>query len=144
MQPVLDLLSYLAGAWLAERTMLDRATGSRGTFTGVVTFTETPDGGLLLREEGTMHWPSHSGPASREYVLRPSDQPQAMDVFFRDGRPFHRMSFAPEDRHDRHWCDPDTYRVSYTWEGPQEFSYAWDVQGPAKDLLLQTRLRKEP
>ena len=124
--------------------MLDRASGARGTFTGVVTFTPTPDGGLFLREDGTLTWPSHSGPAFREYLLRPSSQPQALDVFFPDGRPFHRMGFGPLDGRDKHWCDPDTYRVGYSWDGPDEFSYVWDVRGPAKDLLLESRLRRAP
>lgn len=142
-QPVQDLRSYLTGTWSAERTMLDRATGTQGTFTGVVVFAEMPDGGLRLREDGTMNWPTHSGPAFREYLLRGSEDPQTMDVFFADGRPFHRMSFAPDASQDQHWCDPDTYRVRYNLTGPDEFTYSWDVRGPAKDLLLVTRLRRQ-
>lgn len=128
------------GRWQVERDLLDRSDGTRGTFSGVVLFTPTDDGGLVLSEEGTMRWPAFTGPASREYVLKPSGQPEALDVFFPDGRPFHRMSFAPDANLDTHWCDPDTYRVLYTWEGPDAFSYSWDVAGPRKDLLLVSRL----
>ena len=35
-------------------------------------------------------------------------------MFFPDGRPFHRMGFGPQSSRDQHWCDPDSYRVSYT------------------------------
>jgi Family of unknown function (DUF6314) len=142
-QPTPDLRAYLAGEWRVERTLWDRASDTCGTFTGVVRYSETPDGGLFLREDGTMVWPSHTGPAFREYVLRPSDIPEAMDVYFPDGRPFHRMSFDALDNEDRHWCDPDDYKVNYSWDGPDEFSYAWDVRGPAKDLLLESRLRRK-
>ena len=42
-----------------------------------------------------------------------------MDMFFPDGRPFHRMGFGPDSSHAQHWCDPDTYRVSYTLDRPR-------------------------
>ena len=132
----------VAGKWAVERQLLDRSAGTRGTFTGVVRFAVTDDDGLAFREEGTVRWPTFTGPAFREYLLRPADRIDALDVFFDDGRPFHRMSFTPEANLDRHWCDPDTYRVAYTYEGPDAFSYTWDVSGPRKDLLLTSMLRR--
>lgn len=150
MSPQFDLRAYLlgpgkpastpAGRWIIRRDLLDRRDGTRGTFSGVVLFVPDDAGGLALREEGTMRWPTFTGPASREYVLKPAGQPDALDVFFPDGRPFHRMSFTPAANQDNHWCDPDTYRVSYTMGGPDRFSYTWDVAGPHKDLLLASRL----
>ena len=130
------------GQWTVQRDLLDRADGTRGTFSGVVHFAPTDDAGLALREEGTMRWPSFTGPASREYLLRTTGSPDTLDVFFPDGRPFHRMSFAPESNLDNHWCDPDTYRVTYVYEGGDRFSYTWDVQGPRKDLLLTSYLAR--
>jgi hypothetical protein len=151
--PEFELRAYLlgpaagtaqkAGLWTVERDLLDRASGTRGTFTGVVRFVPDDDGGLAFREEGTMRWPSFTGPAFREYLLRPAGQPDALDVFFPDGRPFHRMSFTPQANLDNHWCDPDTYRVAYIWEGPDRFSYSWDVTGPRKDLLLTSHLVRD-
>ena len=132
-----------------ERTLLDRAAGTRGTFSGVVRFfarrttaacasaKRAPCAGRLGRRTFT-------GPATREYLLRPADTPDAMDMFFPDGRPFHRMSFAPDASQDQHWCDPDTYRVTYIRHGPDEFGYVWDVTGPRKDLLLESVLRRLP
>jgi hypothetical protein len=134
--------------------MLDRAAGTRGAFAGVVIFSPDGDGGLRFHEEGTVVWPSvngpggdggtFTGPATRDYLLRPSDTADAMDMLFPDGRPFHRMSFSPEASQDRHWCDPDTYRVTYVRHGDDEFSYLWDVSGPRKDLLLESVLRRLP
>ena len=131
------------GNWAVERQLLDRSTGTHGTFAGVVRFSPTDDGGLAFREEGTMRWPAFTSPASREYVLKPADRPDALDVFFVDGRPFHRMSFTPEASQDRHWCDPVTYRLAYTHDGPDTFSYTWDVTGPRKDLLLTSALKRQ-
>lgn len=133
-----------AGRWQLERDLLDRSNGTHGTFSGVVLFTPTRDGGLALREEGTMRWPSFAGPATREYVLKPTDRPDALDVFFPDGRPFHRMSFSAEASNDTHWCDPDTYRVTYTYQAHDRFSYSWDVTGPRKDQLLVSHLERIP
>ncbi|MET3141863.1 UNVERIFIED_ORG: hypothetical protein ABIB13_001565 [Arthrobacter sp. UYEF2] len=152
--PEFDLRAYLLGPsqagnlpiqgnWAVERLLLDRSAGTHGTFAGVVRFSSTHDGGLDFREEGTMRWPTFTGPASREYVLKPAARPDALDVFFADRRPFHRMSFRPEASQDRHWCDPDTYRVAYTYEGPDSFSYTWDVTGPRKDLLLTSALKRQ-
>ena len=145
--PEIDLRAYLRGSWSVDRALLDRSTGTRGTFTGVVRFSDHDDGGLYWREEGTVRWTSSSGapftgPASREYLLRPADAPDVMDVYFPDGRPFHRMGFAGQANQDVHWCDPDTYRVTYTVLGPDEYGYRWDVTGPAKDQLLESVLRR--
>jgi hypothetical protein len=132
-----------AGKWSVERQLLDRSTGTRGTFSGVVLFVPTDDdGALAFREEGTMRWPTFAGPASREYLLHPAGRPDALDVYFTDGRPFHRMSFTPAANLDQHWGDPDTYRVAYTYEGPDAFGYTWDVTGPRKDLLLTSALKR--
>jgi hypothetical protein len=130
------------GLWSIERDLLDRADGTRGTFTGVVRFDSADDDGLVLREEGTMRWPAFTGPATREYLLKATFRPDALDVFFPDGRPFHTMSFTPESNLDQHWCDPDTYRVAYTYGDANNFSYRWDVTGPEKDLLLTSRLAR--
>jgi Family of unknown function (DUF6314) len=146
--PGSDLYGYLLGSWSVERTLLDRASGTRGAFTGVVRFSpSSADGGMVLYEEGTLHWPAPGGSptsnaASRSYLLRRTSAPDTLDVFFADGRPFHRMSFEANASHDQHWCDPDTYQVRYVLEGPNAFRYSWDVQGPAKDLLLESTLRR--
>ncbi|WP_457972473.1 DUF6314 family protein [Arthrobacter sp. D1-17] len=159
LQPYPGLRAYLLGAappdaptvarWLVERTLFDRSAGTRGTFTGVAVFSANGDRGLRFREEGTVRWPAEggeifTGPATREYLLVPTGSPDALDMTFPDGRPFHRMSFTPEASQDRHWCDPDTYRVTYTLLGPGEFSYVWDVTGPRKNLLLESLLRRQP
>jgi len=151
--PDFDLRAYLQGSWTVERTLLDRSTGTAGTFTGVVQFTPLAgpgdDGALRFREEGTVVWRTAGGspftaPASREYLLRPAESAATMDMFFPDGRPFHRMGFGTDSSQAQHWCDPDSYRVSYALMGPDEFRYRWDVTGPAKDQLLESVLRRAP
>ncbi len=141
-----DLRAYLRGRWAVDRDLQDRAAGTRGSFRGVITFTDH-DGGLRFREDGTLAWTSpagvaFTGPASREYLLRTASAPDVLDWYFPDGRPFHRMGFTGTRRQDEHWCDPDTYRVSYRLIDADEFRYRWDVTGPAKDHLLTSVLRR--
>jgi hypothetical protein len=142
-----DLRAYLLGSWSVERTLWDRSSDARGTFTGVVRFSPNDGGGLAFHEEGTMRWPTpdggtFTGPANRDYILHATADTDAMDMTFPDGRPFHRMSFRDESSQDEHWCDPDTYHVTYAFKGPDEFSYSWDVHGPRKDQLLVSVLRR--
>lgn len=144
MYPVPDLRAYLAGAWALERDLLDRASGARGRFTGAVAFEPTDDGGLRQREQGTLRWGAHEGPAEREYVWRPGAHAGAMDVFFPDGRPFHAVDLTGSADDGAHWCSPDDYRVRYEAVAPDELRYTWDVRGPAKDLLLSSVLRRLP
>ncbi|WP_138444569.1 DUF6314 family protein [Sinomonas susongensis] len=154
-----DLSAYLSGVWTVERTLVDRATGARGTFSGTVTFgppeTAGDDGALLQRESGRLRWGQHEAKATREYVWRPTASPDTMDVFFPDGRFFHTVRLGAVrpgagdggDQGPRwqaeHWCAPDDYRVAYTVLGPDELQYEWDVRGPRKDQLLTTRLRRD-
>ncbi|WP_245828037.1 DUF6314 family protein [Sinomonas mesophila] len=137
-----DLHAYLAGTWDVERSLTDRATGARGSFAGTVAFEPTDDGGLRQSESGTLRWGTHEGPAEREYVWAATGSPAAMDVFFPDGRPFHRADLARGACDSDHWCSPDDYRVRYEALGPDELRYTWDVHGPAKDLLLESTLRR--
>lgn len=67
-----------------------------------------------------------------------------MDVFFDDGRPFHRLDLSAGMDNPEHPCSPDVYRGSFLVSGPDAWSYEWSVTGPAKDLLLTSELRRDP
>ncbi|MCZ2402611.1 hypothetical protein IV498_05285 [Paenarthrobacter sp. Z7-10] len=140
---VADLRSYLLGRWRLERVLRNRGAAVEGTLMGFVLFT-ADDGGLRQSEQGTMMWPTHSGPASREYLLRQTTEPCALDVLFTDGRPFHRMDLSTGSWSSDHWCAPDDYRVRYDARSRDRLDFEWDVRGPAKNLLLQTSLFREP
>ncbi|WP_434617822.1 DUF6314 family protein [Arthrobacter sp. A5] len=146
---VTDLRAYLAGSWRVERTLLDRSTGVRGRFQGTVLF-EPADGGptsqtstakvLRQREHGTISWPTHTGTATREYLLHATTEPAILDMYFPDERFFHTLNLSTGRWTTGHGCDPDTYNVTYRAVSSMRLDYEWDVSGPAKDLLLSTSL----
>jgi hypothetical protein len=137
---VADPLGFLEGAWATHRVLLDRTTGSTGTFTGMTTFTPD-DGGLQWDEQGTVQWPSFRGPAARSYRIE-RGAGSAIDVHFRDGRLLCRLDLATGRARDEHACFPDVYRVEFAVRSRDSVDFSWDVTGPAKDQLLTTALTR--
>lgn len=136
---IVDAVAFLAGAWSTSRTLLDRASGTAGTFTGTTTFTPD-DGSLRWEEKGIVSWPHFHGPASRTYMVEGDGATVA--IRFQDGRLLCRLDLTSGRARDDHACAPDTYRVDFTVTSPDTIQYSWDVTGPAKDLLLRTTLTR--
>nr|WP_239025628.1 DUF6314 family protein [Roseibacterium persicicum] len=128
-------MSDLAGAWRLTRVIEDRRAGLTGQLTGTCRW--VPDGpGLRQEEVGVLTYGSAPPmQASRVYLWRADGD--GLAVFFEDGRPFHRL--GPGRTADRHWCDPDTYDVTYDLGGWPVWQQAWTVTGPRKDALIVSR-----
>jgi hypothetical protein len=143
--PVPDPIAFLAGTWATRRELLDRSTGTTGTFSGTTTFTPD-DGGLRWDEEGTVCWASFRGPATRSYRIDPGVTGDPGDpgatVTFPDGRVLCHLDLRSGTARDEHACPPDTYRVHFTVTSYGTIDYSWDVTGPAKDHLLTTVLTR--
>ena len=56
--------------------------------------------------------------------------------FFEDGRPIYDL--APGRLSTRHDCAPDTYDVTYVFDGSFSFSTTWRVTGPRKDQFIHS------
>jgi hypothetical protein len=137
-----DLTAFLLGRWQLERVNRDLGSGVSGTFTGFVTF--TPDGDRIRQHEsGLMSWGSYTGPASRDYLMHPSNSPSRLDVHFSDGREFHSLDLSDGCWTAEHGCSPDLYVGTFTALGPNRLEYSWRVTGPSKDLLLSTVLTRD-
>ncbi|QXT38112.1 DUF6314 family protein [Gymnodinialimonas ceratoperidinii] len=134
-------LDWFAGRWVLTREITDYRADLVGRFTGSAVWTPQGDG-LLQVEDGTLRYGSAPPmQASRRYLWQGQGQGAEIDVFFDDGRPFHRVP-APgqEALHD---CPPDTYRVRYAFDGPDRFTTRWRVTGPRKDMLLETLFERD-
>lgn len=127
-------LSDLEGRWTLVRRIDDRRAGLSGRLTGTCDWTS--DGqGLVQFETGTLHY-GDAPPirAERRYLWR--QEGEGLAVFFEDGRPFHRV--GPGRPSDRHQCPPDTYDVTYAFDGAHAFSTTWRVTGPRKDQVIHS------
>lgn len=126
-----ERLAALAGPWRTHR-VIRHADGTRLRFDGT---SDWRPAGTLLRccEQGTLRQGDTSFQASRETLWRAT--PQAIEVMFADGRPFHRID-GPDAHHD---CPPDDYRLRYDFGAWPKWSVRWRVTGPRKDYRALTR-----
>lgn len=126
-------LEHFEGIWQIARDVFHRS-GELARMTGRAEF--VPDGeGLAYREEGEMR--IGDGPpltAKRRYLWRPG-----LDVWFDDGRFFH--SVPPSGGTAMHFCDPDSYAVTYDFSRWPDWTTHWTVHGPRKDYRMTTLYR---
>lgn len=130
-------LSDLKGLWRLTRTIDDARAGLTGHLHGTSRW-DPDEAGLLQQEEGFLHYGTAPPmQAARRYRWRADGD--GLAVFFADGRPFHRLS--PGLLADRHWCDPDTYDVSYDMSRWPDWTQVWNVTGPRKDAVITSRFQ---
>ena len=133
----LGLLDF-EGAWVLEKRIV-HADGQKVEFRGSARF--NPDGiGQVYEERGLMKMEGKRPmSAQRRYLWRQVDR-GLIELFFEDGRPFHVIDLnAPQDTH---WCDPDTYKVKYTFDYWPEWIATWDVKGPEKGYKMVSTYRR--
>lgn len=129
-------LGWFAGVWQLDRVLSDALSGNHGTFTGRATLTPDADG-LAYRETGTLHWPTHTGPATRGYHYAASDtDPALLSVTFEDGRPFHTLDLRDGASAFSHDCGEDLYTGTFARISDDAWEQRWRVTGPRKDLLI--------
>lgn len=128
-----------AGRWRIDRHIDDRLAGQTGWFEGAAELTPDGKGQLAWAERGLLRL--GQGPAfeARRDYLWVFDA-AGIEVLFPDGRPFHR--FVPEGRAagTDHPCGADLYRVTYDFTAWPVWTARWQVSGPRKDYVMESRL----
>ena len=123
-------LADFAGRWSLSRHITPVA-GPHAQVEGDAHW-RAADGGLTYVEKGLMtlagQTPLH---AERRYFWA-----EDLSVHFDDGRFFHKVPKTGGVAH--HWCDPDTYHVTYDFTDWPRFEVHWRVQGPRKDYRAVT------
>ncbi len=128
------------GRWRIDRRIEDRAGGTTGRFEGQGVFLARGAKAVYV-ERGLLYYGTQPPmQAERSYLWR--DGPTGIEVFFHDGRPFHRIGLAGETAEARHWCDPDSYVVHYDFGDWPLWSARWDVTGPRKDYVMRSLYRR--
>ncbi len=123
-------LTDFIGRWRIARRIEDARAGASGLFEGVAQF--VPDGpGLRYEEAGELRLGEGPGlRASRAYLWRPAVD--GIEVFFEDGRDFHRLDPAAGVCTAFHDCPPDAYEVSYDFTRWPRWQATWEVTGLRK------------
>jgi hypothetical protein len=142
----MELRSFV-GRWRIEREIEDVRAGRTGRFTGEAVFEGAPEAGadgLLYVETGTLVLEGAAPmAASRRYHWKGGGA-GAIDVFFEDGRFFHRIDAEEPTPGAVHACDPDLYRVRYDFRGWPRWLAEWRVSGPRKDYAMVSRYAPAP
>lgn len=131
-------LEAFAGVWDVEREIEDLRAGRAGHFSGQARFAPAPEG-LAYTEEGTLAFPG-SAPmrATRRYAWRDGGA-GTIEVWFDDGRFFHRFCADEPEPGAEHDCPPDHYRVRYDLRHWPRWRAEWHVRGPRKDYGIVSR-----
>ncbi len=130
-QPGFQLtLEALLGPWRIARR-ITHGDGAQASFEGTASWTAAGQGADYV-ERGDLVMPGQGRfQAERRYFWS-----RDLDVFFDDGRFFHRVPAAGGAA--RHWCAPDQYDARYDFSGWPDWSCLWHVKGPRKDYRLQS------
>lgn len=124
------------GDWLIDRGIEDALSGSSAGFTGRAVIAEGATG-WTYEERGTLVMAGGLPmQAERRYLWKPDAE--GVDIFFDDGRFFHRLELAAQPR-AAHWCDPDQYDVRYNLTCWPAWEACWQVRGPRKDYVMTSR-----
>lgn len=136
-----DLLGFLLGDWALERRLVDERQGLEGSFEGVARFLPGAAGAAAYREDGTMRWQAHVGPAFRALACA-ARGPASVDFAFPDGRHFHRLELRRGGYDALHLCGEDRYAGHFVLVGADAWRATWHVEGPAKALVIDGTYRR--
>ena len=117
------------GVWVLSRQVA-HTHGRPARFEGFARITRA----WTYLEWGNLEIEGADYAAGRRYEWAPVEG--GFDVSFEDGRPFHDLRFAAPEA--RHFCDPDTYDVTYDFSEFPRWRSTWVVTGPRKDYRMES------
>lgn len=133
-------LSFLKGTWSFTRHM-----DGHGRMSGTAQFIESEPETLAYTESGIHELPGGQMLNFFQNYIYQREREQLV-AYFTDGRPFHEVRFYREDGVLKagaiHLCGADRYNGTYIFDGTDHFSLIWDVKGPKKDYIIQTRYNR--
>lgn len=124
-------LADFDGDWTLHKT-IEHADGTTAAFQGTATWHGDAQG-AEYSEVGHLT----VGRAPPVLAQRRYRWSKTLDVFFQDGRFFHKV--PPQGGTTNHWCDPDQYNVSYDFTDWPAFDVVWQVSGARKEYKIFCR-----
>lgn len=129
--PTERVLADFIGVWEITREIVP-TVGPRGAFTGRGVWSAA-DTGAHYCETGVLQLQG-AAPMTAERRYRWGAD---LSIYFEDGRFFHRVPKAGGAA--THFCDPDTYDVTYDFGAWPTFAVAYAVRGPRKDYVMRSQ-----
>lgn len=130
-----DLTRDLVGAWSFDRHVRDHLAEKNWDLRGTATF--SPQGPRLdYREEGTFCG-APGGDFYQTYQWWVTHGTNAR-ICFDDGRPFVALSLQGGTAAVTHGCGADAYGGFFDFSSPTTFRQVWTIQGPRKDMVIET------
>jgi len=123
------------GRWTIKRRIEDALSGQDASFSGVAEISEQGDQWRYSETGQLQIVGAKPMTAERRYIWRADAA--GVDVFFEDGRFFHRIALASA-ANAAHWCDPDQYDVVYDFVDWPIWQSVWIVIGPRKNYTMQS------
>ena len=127
-------LADFLGRWEITRTITP-ADGPPASFTGHGTW-RAEAAGAIYTETGVLQLHGAAPMTAERKYLWDDD----LSVRFEDGRPFHTV--PADGGQATHFCDPDTYHVTYDFSDWPAFTVRYDVTGPRKDYVMISRYQR--
>ena len=124
------------GQWQVSRVIEDALTYKTATFSGRAEISDQGDCWLYAEAGHLQMQGAKPMVAERRYLWRA--QECSVDIFFEDGRFFHRLELQATAQ-AAHWCDPDQYDVAYDFSDWPRWRSTWSVVGPKKKYVLKTQ-----
>ncbi|MFL4471634.1 DUF6314 family protein [Tateyamaria armeniaca] len=121
-------LSDFLGDWEITRQIIP-ASGPPASFAGQATW-RAVQGGAEYSESGILRLEGAAPMTAERRYLWGDD----LSVRFEDGRDFHVVPAAGGQA--THFCDPDTYLVTYDFADWPAFTVRYDVRGPRKAYAM--------
>jgi len=126
-----------AGDWSLYRHIFDLDSQWLGRFEGLATLSEEGGhDGLAYFEQGKLQFGGLTAiDATRKYYWQFPNEDR-IDVTFDDHRSFHHFDPNTNRSDATHFCDPDTYDVTYDFTNWPIWRVEWRVEGPRKDYRM--------
>lgn len=129
------VLADFEGYWRVVRHIFP-AQGPEARFEGTAVWEVVPKG-LSYLEQGLMTLAGQPPmQAERRYLWT-----ENLSVHFDDGRFFHQVPVHGGVA--KHWCDPDSYELTYDFTCWPGFRVKWHVIGPRKDYRAETEYTRQ-
>jgi|APSaa5957512535_1039671.scaffolds.fasta_scaffold116378_1 hypothetical protein len=138
--PVDDICSFLQGSWTLSRRISDVRQNMPGIMQGKAIIATDGDG-YVYREEGKLSFGKYRETVYRKYLYT-FPAAHIAEVCFEDGRPFYRLDLSTGTSTVEHLCENDTYRGSFWADGPDGWRSSWTINGPNKELVLESRYQR--